>query len=193
MPTMHRSTAVLATLALVLAPTLAAQDHQHVPGMSHPGSAAMSGGPTAPGQAAYGAIAEIVARLDADSATDWTRVNVEALRQHLLDMDRFTMGSRISSREARGGFEADVIGDGDVTGAIRRMTRAHFATLGESQGFRATVVEIPGGVHLVVTASDPDDVRAVARLRGLGVIGLMTLGNHHAPHHEAMARGTPMH
>ena len=80
-------------------------------------------------------------------------------------------------------------GEARVMQSIRRMTRAHFATLGTSQGFRATVVEIPDGARLTITATAPTDARAVARLRGLGVIGLMTLGNHHAPHHEAMARG----
>jgi hypothetical protein len=49
---------------------------------------------------------------------------------------------------------------------------------------------IPGGVRLTVTARGAaGDEKAVARLRGLGFIGLLTLGAHHGPHHLAMARG----
>jgi hypothetical protein len=178
--------------SLVLASPLPAQGHQHVEGMTHPAAAATTT-PSSPGQAAFGAIAEIVARLDADPATDWSKVNIAALREHLLDMDRVTMASRITMRDVPGGFEAEVVGDGEVTAAIRRMTKAHFGTLGASQGFAATVREIPSGVHLGLTAIPSGDARAVARLRGLGVIGLLTLGNHHAPHHEAMARGVTAH
>src|SRR5438552_18068577 len=39
--------------------------------------------PKSPGQAAYAAIGEVVRLLEADPRTDWSRVNVEALRQHL--------------------------------------------------------------------------------------------------------------
>jgi len=40
-----------------------------------------------PGQDAFGAIQEIVQILDADPKTDWSKVDLEALRQHLIDMD----------------------------------------------------------------------------------------------------------
>jgi hypothetical protein len=43
-----------------------------------------------------------------------------------------------------------------------------------------------------VTARDAEDAKAVARVRGLGFIGLLTLGAHHQPHHLAMARGRAM-
>jgi hypothetical protein len=173
--------------AVVAGSPLAAQAHQHVPS-TPPGAAA-----PAPGQAAFGAIAEVVARLDADPATDWSRVNVEALRQHLLDMDRVTMGSRIAMRDVEAGFEADVTGEGEVAAAIRRMTHAHFATLGDAQPFRADVTDVPGGVRLRVVMRDAADRRGALRLRGLGVIGLLTLDAHHGPHHEMLARGMAAH
>ena len=43
--------------------------------------------PPMPGQDAFGAIQEIVQILDADPKTDWSKVDLEALRQHLIDMD----------------------------------------------------------------------------------------------------------
>ncbi len=51
---------------------------------------------------------------------------------------------------------------------------------------------IPGGVRLTVMARDPGDAKTIARVRGLGFIGLLTLGAHHQPHHLAMARGEAM-
>src|SRR5436305_14133105 len=68
--------------------------------------------PTQPGQAAYGAIAEVVRMLEADPNTDWTRVNIEALRQHLIDMDEVTLRSKATQRNVDGGLEMNVIGAG---------------------------------------------------------------------------------
>jgi hypothetical protein len=42
---------------------------------------------------------------------------------------------------------------------------------------------------LTVVASNPVDIRTVARIRGLGLIGLLVQGAHHQPHHLAMAKG----
>ncbi|MCP6769380.1 hypothetical protein NL529_31490, partial [Klebsiella pneumoniae] len=46
--------------------------------------------PTHPGQEAFGTIQEIVRILEADPATDWSKVNIGALREHLIDMDEVT-------------------------------------------------------------------------------------------------------
>ena len=43
--------------------------------------------PTEPGQAAFGAIREIVGVLLTDPMTNWSKVNIDALRRHLVDMD----------------------------------------------------------------------------------------------------------
>jgi len=55
------------------------------------------------GQAAFSAIGEIVARLVADPATDWTKVDVEALRQHLIDMDNVILHAEVATTEIEGG------------------------------------------------------------------------------------------
>src|SRR6516225_4871594 len=55
---------------------------QHNMGM-HGG---MTGQPILPGQDAFGAIQEIVQILQSDPTTDWSKVNISALRQHLIDM-----------------------------------------------------------------------------------------------------------
>lgn len=189
---MHRVvilTQVAAAVVLQGSP-LSGQGHQHTAGMSHPATATAA---TAPGQAAFGAIAEVVARLDADPGTDWSTVNLERLRQHLIDMDRVTLDGQVRQSDTPGGFTATVTGPGDVAAAIRRMLTAHAAQMTREGAVTATVVEIPDGVRLTVASTTPNDARAVARLRGLGVIGFLALGGHHGPHHEAMARGTMAH
>lgn len=174
---------------------LGAQDHQHQPGMQHESNSQTTAAVQyEPGQAAYGAIAQIVERLDKDPSTDWSKVNIEGLRQHLVDMDNVTMRSRITTRNTATGFTAQLTGEGDAIASIRRMTKAHVAVLSREGGAATAVAtEIPGGASLEVTVVDPADKRAVARLQGLGAIGVMTLGNHHGPHHEGLARGLAVH
>jgi hypothetical protein len=41
-------------------------------------------------------------------------------------------------------------------------------------------------------AKNPNDSKAIPRIRGLGFIGLLTQGAHHQPHHLAMAKAEAM-
>jgi hypothetical protein len=154
-----------------------------------PVSAAAARMPTLPGQAAFGAIKEIVAILKADPATDWSKVNVEALRQHLIDMDEVTMRAIVVQRVIPGGFEADVTGAGKTIGAIRRMLGNHSKMLSQGPDYRATASQIEGGTRLTVVAAKAGDAELTARIRGLGFAGLITEGDHHVRHHLAIARG----
>lgn len=146
--------------------------------------------PTQPGQAAFGAISEIVRMLEADSTTDWSRVNIEALRQHLIDMDDVIMHAAVVQRSVPGGVEMEVTGTGRTVGAIKRMAMNHTKMLDQEGQYHATAKEIANGARITVTASDE---RTVAKVRGLGFAGLMTEGDHHAPHHLAIARGEDPH
>jgi hypothetical protein len=145
--------------------------------------------PTMPGQDAFGAVAEIVRILDADPDTDWSKVDLERLRQHLIDMNEVVLGSRVKQTPIPSGLSMDVTGTGRTARAIRAMVIPHAAELNAMEDWSAKAAPIRGGVRLIVTAKKPDDARAVARLRGLGFIGLLTAGAHHGPHHLAMARG----
>jgi hypothetical protein len=148
------------------------------------------GRPTRAGQEAFATIAEIVRILDADPATDWSRVNLEALRQHLMDMDDVTMRAGVRSTAVPGGAAFDVEGTGRVREAIRRMAIAHGATITPADGFTWQAEETPGGARVTVRATRADDSRAVARIRGLGFVGLLTLGDHHTAHHLGIANGS---
>ncbi|HEY3932991.1 MAG TPA: hypothetical protein VGL65_00065 [Gemmatimonadales bacterium] len=143
-------------------------------------------------QAAYSAIAEIVRLLQADSTTDWTRVNIEALRQHLIDMDDVTLRSAVTQYAVPGGLEMTITGSGRTADAIRRMVPSHSRMLNEEPALASSSHSLPNGVLLTVTATDPTDARTIAMIRGLGFAGLLTLGDHHASHHMALARGSDM-
>jgi hypothetical protein len=156
------------------------------------GAAAAPGVATLPGQDAFGAIAEIVRILDADPQTDWSQVDLERLRQHLIDMNEVVLRAEVKTSPVPGGLMMDVTGAGRTEPAIRAMVIPHAAELDQMAGLAAKTEAIPGGVRLTVTARDAENAKAVARVRGLGFIGLLTLGAHHQPHHLAMARGQAM-
>jgi len=75
---------------------------QHPPGImpmaGHPGMGAGLSTPRMVGQDAFGAIREIVRILDADPKTDWSKVDLEALRQHLIDMNEVNATAMSGSR-----------------------------------------------------------------------------------------------
>ena len=162
----------------------------------HPGGAAAPG--TAadgllqlPGQDAFGALQEVVARLDADPATDWKTVNLAALRDHLVDMNELVLHAEVAQTAVDGGFEATVTGTGRALGAIQRMLPMHVGMLGmENPHLHATWREIDGGGVLTVVTDDP---AGVDRVRGLGFYGVMALGDHHRRHHLAIAQGRMHH
>ena len=145
--------------------------------------------PTQGGQAAFAAIQEIVRILDADPKTDWSRVSLEGLRRHLQDMDEVTMRATVLQRSVAGGFQADVTGVGTTVGAIQRMVVNHAKMMDGVDGYLVRADSITGGVRVIVRAAAAGDVKAEARVRGLGVIGFLTDGTHHVRHHLAIARG----
>ena len=171
----------VALTGAVLAHTVFAQSH-HASMPSH-------GAPALPGQDAFGAIAEIVRILDADPATDWTKVDLERLRQHLIDMNEVVLRSVVRQTPVPGGLAMEITGTGRTEEAIRAMVMPHASELDRTPSFAAKTETIPGGVRLTVVARKPDDATVVARLRGLGFAGQLTEGGHHQPHHLAMARG----
>jgi hypothetical protein len=156
------------------------------------GASAGPGVPTSPGQDAFGAITEIVRILDADPQTDWSRVDLERLRQHLIDMNEVVLRAEVKANPVPGGLVMEVTGASRTESAIRAMVVPHAAELDQMPGLAAKTEPIPGGVRLTVAARNAEDAKAVARVRGLGFIGLLTLGAHHQPHHLAMARGEAM-
>jgi len=164
----------------------------HTPGMSHEAAAspAAPGAPTRAGQEAFATIAEIVRLLEADPQTDWSKVDIEALRSHLRDMDDVTMRAEVRSTAVAGGAVFDVQGSGRVREAVRRMALSHGATISAADGFSWAAESTPTGARVTIKALRADDERMVARIRALGFVGMLTLGDHHTAHHLGIANGT---
>ena len=162
---------------------------QHPPGMmpmaGHPGMGARLSTPRMPGQDAFGAIQEIVRILEADPKTDWSKVDLEALRQHLIDMNEVTLKADAVAKPVAGGIEIAVTGSDRTLIAIQRMVSAQAREINGLNGWSAKAEPLPNGVLLTVTAADPKEVQ---HIRGLGFIGLLVSGSHHQPHHLAMAK-----
>ena len=142
--------------------------------------------PTLPGQDAFGAIQEIVRKLDADPKTDWAKVDLEGLRQHLIDMNEVTLRADAVAKPIDAGLEIAVTGSGRTLAAIQRMVPAHAQEINSVNGWSAKTESLPNGVRLIVTAKDSTQVQ---RIRGLGFVGILVSGSHHQAHHLAMAKG----
>ena len=186
-----------AALLIMISMTATAQQAEMMPqtGMAHAphgdsAETAAAALPTAPGQSAFAAIQEIAAMLAADDATDWSKVDLEALRQHLIDMDNVTLRAKLNATPVEGGMAFTVTGGGEVRDSIVHMVTAHAATMNGVAGFTYETALIADGATLIVRASDPADAD---KLRGLGFIGVMTFGAHHQAHHIAIARGDGPH
>jgi hypothetical protein len=178
-------------LAAATATPLRAQTHDHA---AHAASRTAGAAPTREGgQAAFAAIAEVVRVLDADPATDWSRVDLEALRQHLIDMDRLILHAAVRTEALPDGARFTVTGDARTAAAIGRMVPMHADALESERPWTARVQARPDGAVLEVVARTPGDAREAARIRGLGFVGVMATGEHHAAHHLAIARGAAMH
>jgi hypothetical protein len=144
-----------------------------------------TGQPVMPGQEAFGTIQEIVRVLEADPKTDWSKVNISALREHLIDMDEVTMRASAMERPLDNGIEIAVTGEGRTLDGIKRMVPAHVHELSQL-GWNAKIEDLSNGVKLTVTSTD---AKEITKLKALGFMGLMVQGARHQQHHLMMAKG----
>lgn len=192
---MIRELALLASLVPAAALAQPHAGHSHVGHASPPAQqmghqhGAAAAAPVQPGQGAFAAIQEIIAILDADPKTDWSKVDIEALRQHLADMSAVTLLSDVKAEPIDGGMMFTVTGAPPVRDAIRRMALAHAATMNDAAGWQFAAAQIEGGATMAVKVPATD----LAKLKGLGFIGVMTRGMHHQNHHLKIARGAQPH
>lgn len=185
----HLPLAALALGALLATPASAQMDHSQHMAMDHEAMDHEMTVMTEPGQGAFAAIGEIVAALMADPDTDWSRVDIDGLRAHLVDMDLVTTQAVAEAEEIDGGLRFTVHGAGDVVGAIQRMVLAHADFMDGTDGWRMSAEATDDGAVLEVTVPEGDR----AKLAGLGFFGVMAWGMHHQAHHWAMATGGTPH
>lgn len=149
------------------------------------GPRATMGQPRSPGQDAFGAIQEVVQILQNDPSTEWSKVNIAALRQHLIDMNEVTLYAAAKEQPIENGVEIMVTGHGRTAEAIKRMVPTHAREL-MALGWNAKTEDLPDGVKLTVTGANSNDA---VKLKALGFMGIMVQGGHHQLHHLAMAKG----
>jgi hypothetical protein len=142
--------------------------------------------PTQPGQDMFGAVQEIVGMLVADPATDWSKVNLDALREHLIDMNEVALHANTAVERIDGGIRVAATGTGRTLVAIRRMLPEHTREMNGTNGWAMQAESRPDGITVTVTSAD---AKQVAIIRGLGFIGVMASGGHHQMHHLMMAKG----
>lgn len=182
---------VAALALLVLTPLAAAAQHAHHP--SPPEASLVE-----TGNGAFAAVQEVVERLRDEGDTDWSRVDLEALRRHLVDMERFTLEAvLLEQRAIEGGVRVVVRGTNPAaSSSIRAAALAHAPMLEAETGWSAHAEPADPGDHgegatvLEVTAGTPAEVEEI---QGLGYVGLMATGGHHTEHHWLIATGRAPH
>jgi hypothetical protein len=153
----------------------------------------MSSPLTEAGNDAFGTIQEVVVKLLANPDTDWDKVDLEALRQHLIDMENFTIHVKVlETRDIDNGVEFSVKGTSKgAYDSLQRMFSAHPAILKQESGWDMQVTENRNKTFTAqVTTTKPAEV---AMIRGLGYIGIIAYGQHHQLHHWQMATGKHPH
>lgn len=138
-----------------------------------------------PGESISAALGEVVALLESDPATDWSRVDLTALARHLQQMNRLFSGASVETVNVPGGARFRVRGDDAVLEAARAMVPAHAAISRSETGWRAEVEERESELVVTVVGDEAEE----AKIRALGFLGWMASGDHHRAHHLMMARG----
>ena len=138
------------------------------------------------GQSAFDLIRQVVDELAANPDTNWEQVNIDMLREHLVDMNQVTLYAEVETTAVEGGARYVITGDGRTRDAIKRMVPMHAAQIQQELGWNSTTDVRRDGVVLTVSSNDP---ATTAKIRGLGFIGFMVQGDHHTDHHIMMATG----
>ena len=143
---------------------------------------------TESGNDAFGTLQEVLQNLRADPKTDWSKVNLEALRQHLADMRNFTLDiDVVSQTPIANGVEIILVPHNSrVSQSLDRAFSAHPAQLKRETGWDMKTYKLNGQYKIIVTGKSESDT---LKINGLGYIGIMAWGNHHQSHHWMMAKG----
>lgn len=139
------------------------------------------------GQSAFNVIQSVVQQLEQNPDTDWSTVNMDALRDHLIDMQRVMIGANVSSENIEGGVRHTVSGNAaPVQHAIHRMVLSHARQMSSSSEWTIDAERTNEGAVLTITS---DVAAETVKIRALGFSGFMVLGDHHQAHHWQMATG----
>ena len=142
--------------------------------------------PIEPGQGAFATIAEIVVLLTNDPKTDWSKVNIDGLREHLIDMDELVLRANSKMTVSSDKVVFSVTGSGRTLKAIHAMVPAHSGVLTRTTNWKIVSKITSDGAIMTITSDAPGALKMV---KALGFYGVMATGAHHQSHHFAMAKG----
>ena len=146
------------------------------------------------GNDAYGTIQEVMYKLQENKNTNWSKVNLEALRLHLIDMYDMTFSVNvIEQKHITNGLAIRVMPTTSRSSiALKKIFSAHAGMLEKESGFNVGITHDKeyDVYSLKVTTNNKN---RIDEIRGLGYIGLMAYGKHHQPHHWAIATGSNPH
>lgn len=177
-------------LALIAMPLIAGVHHA---GMNH---AAMQPSNskvvlTEAGMDAFATLQEVIVALEVNPNTHWEKVNMEALRLHLIQMQDMTLNVDVVQSNIEKGFQAVVTPTtARASQSLAQVLSAHPAQMKKETGWDMQVRNNKGVFTLTIITDKPQEV---AKIRGLGYIGIMAHGKHHQPHHWAIASGDNPH
>jgi len=187
-------TSLLLVLCFSIASTIQAEDNKHHHQQNHKGhKMSMTSTPlTEAGNDVFGTIQEAITKLNNDPNTDWSKVNIEALRKHLVDMYEMTINVNVLSQTPiKNGLKVKMQAIGTrASAALKRVFSAHPMMLAQETGWKMDVEKVNEQYVITITTDNSADIE---KIRGLGYIGIMAYGNHHQPHHWAMAKGANPH
>ena len=141
-----------------------------------------------PGNAIFGTIQEVVNKLEADPNTDWSKVSLEALRQHLLDMKAFTEEVSVKSQKPiENGIRITIHPNSErAASALKRLFSMHPAMLKQETGWNMDAKQDGSAWIITCTTNVKTEIE---KIRALGYIGLLAEGAHHQRHHWMIATG----
>ncbi|MFT5116876.1 MAG: hypothetical protein ACI9NY_000400 [Kiritimatiellia bacterium] len=142
--------------------------------------------PSEAGQGAFAALVEIVVLLENDPHTDWGKVDIDGLREHLVDMNQLVINAKVSKHLSEDKVAFTISGTGAALRAINNMVPAHAGQLSMLTQWEVETQLNADGVTLVLSSKDKDEIKKIS---ALGFFGVMATGSHHQEHHYQMAKG----
>ena len=144
------------------------------------------------GNDAFGTIQEVIHLLETDPTTNWKKVNIEALRLHLIDMYAMTLHVKVLyEKPLLAGLETVIEPTSlQAKEALERVLNVHPKMLREETGWIMHVIPQEKRYILRITTHNEQEID---KIRALGYIGLMAYGSHHQRHHLMMALGKNPH
>ena len=161
----------------------------HTPVMGHSQNTGDHGPLMEGGQSAFAALIEIVALLENDEQTDWSRVDLDSTRAHLLDMHHVILNTEASASIIDNlTIRFDIRANKESISSVHRMIPTHGRFIEQSRGWTIVSELDDAGASLKISVTDNSTLK---KLNALGFYGFMALDSHHQAHHLQIALGMP--